>query len=273
MMRRSGPMPFALPAFSGLTRVLILLHLAAFFLLALAGLALHNSGELLMRFALVPALCPHGAWWQLLTYSFVHPSITGTLTEMLSIWFLMGYLESMHRPGWLLGLYITSILGTAFTIVMIYGLADAGTGMQASFPIAGGFGGLFGLLVAMGLLHGEVQFLLFFTLNVSARAMAIIYGLIAFAMLITSQHIYALGQLGGALFAFLYIWMAPEAGLGPWMSERWYSIANGYYRWKRRRAGRKFEVYMHKQGKTVHLDGYGRPINDDKDPRDPKHWN
>jgi hypothetical protein len=48
-------------------------------------------------------------------------------------------------------------------------------------------------------------------------------------------------------------------------------MRNRYYRWKRRRAARKFEVYMKRQGKTVKLDGQGRILNDDPD--DKKRWN
>jgi hypothetical protein len=54
-------------------------------------------------------------------------------------------------------------------------------------------------------------------------------------------------------------------------SEQWYSMRNRYYRWKRRRAARKFEVYMRAQGKTVRFDGQGRQIDDDAD--DKKRWN
>jgi hypothetical protein len=50
-----------------------------------------------------------------------------------------------------------------------------------------------------------------------------------------------------------------------------YAVRNRYYRWKRRRAARKFEVYMRSQGRTVRFDGNGRPI--DEDPDDRKHWN
>jgi hypothetical protein len=38
-----------------------------------------------------------------------------------------------------------------------------------------------------------------------------------------------------------------------------------------RRAARKFEVYMRKQGRTVHFDGRGKQIDDDRD--DKKRWN
>ena len=33
------------------------------------------------------------------------------------------------------------------------------------------------------------------------------------------------------------------------MSEGYYGLRNAYYRWKRRRAGRKFEVYMRDRGR------------------------
>jgi predicted lipid-binding transport protein (Tim44 family) len=48
-------------------------------------------------------------------------------------------------------------------------------------------------------------------------------------------------------------------------------MRNSYYRWKRRRAARKFEVYMRSQGRTVHMDGSGKQIDDDHD--DKKRWN
>ncbi len=54
-------------------------------------------------------------------------------------------------------------------------------------------------------------------------------------------------------------------------SEAFYGLRNRYYRWKRRRAARKFEVYMRKQGRTVRFDGNGRQIDEDQD--DKKRWN
>jgi hypothetical protein len=50
-----------------------------------------------------------------------------------------------------------------------------------------------------------------------------------------------------------------------------YGVRNAWYRWKRRRAARKFEVYMRKQGRTVRLDSRGRQI--DEDPDDKSRWN
>jgi hypothetical protein len=82
---------------------------------------------------------------------------------------------------------------------------------------------------------------------------------------------HAFAQLGGALAGLLYIRVAPRRGVTFAFSEKWYALRNGYYRWKRRRAGRKFEVYMRSQGRTVRFDSQGRPLDDDPD--DTKRWN
>ena len=56
--------------------------------------------------------------------------------------------------------------------------------------------------------------------------MAIIYGLIAIAMLFSQQRMYAFAQLGGALAGWLYAQMAPRRGLSFLLSERWYGLRN-----------------------------------------------
>jgi hypothetical protein len=139
-------------------------------------------------------------------------------------------------------------------------------------PLYGCFGGIFGLLVAIGALYGDMQFLLFpLPIGIKARYLVAIYALVTVAMLFGQQRMYAFAQLGGALAGLLYIRLAPRRGLSFTFSEQWYALRNRYYRWKRRRAARKFEVYMRSQGRTVHFDGNGRPIDDD--PNDKKRWN
>jgi hypothetical protein len=90
-------------------------------------------------------------------------------------------------------------------------------------------------------------------------------------MLFGQQRMYAFAQLGGALAGLLFIRLAPRRGVNFAFSEQWYGLRNRYYRWKRRRAARKFEVYMRSQGRTVRFDGQGRQI--DEDPDDKKRWN
>jgi hypothetical protein len=99
----------------------------------------------------------------------------------------------------------------------------------------------------------------------------VIYALVAVAMLFGQERMYAFAQLGGALAGLLFVRMAPRRGVSFLLSESWFGLRNRYYRWRRRRAARKFEVYMRRQGRTVKFDGQGRLIDDDPD--DKKRWN
>jgi len=111
----------------------------------------------------------------------------------------------------------------------------------------------------------------FFTIGIKARYLAAIYALVSIAMLFGEQRMYAFAQLGGALAGLFYIRLARAgASLSPSASNG-SRCATANYRWKRRRAARKFEVYMRSQGRSVRVDGYGRPIDKDRD--DKKRWN
>jgi membrane associated rhomboid family serine protease len=274
-MARFGSAQFAFPEFSGATRRLILWNMAAFFVLLLAttarlGVLLNLFGHLALR----PEMVLAGEIWQPLTYSFVHPSLIGTLFELLSLWFLAGFLEPMHGARWLNGLYASSVLGAAITAILIFFIGWKLGYPPPVLPIAGCLGGIFGLLTAIGLLHGDVQFQLMFVIGIKAKYMAILFALVALAETFGEQRIYAFAQLGGALAAILYVRAAPRRGFGFAISESWYGLRNRYFRWKRRRAASKFQVYMKKQGRTVRFDGQGRLLDeDDVKHDDRKRWN
>jgi hypothetical protein len=273
-MARIGATPFAFPDFHGATRRLVLVNLGAYFLLAVAGLMAPEATRSALAYLLFyPTTFLHGWIWQPFTYSFVHPTglVVSTMFELLSIWFLAGFLESFHNDTWVMGLYAASVVGTALAALAIYGASAAVSSSLVTFPLYGCFGGIFGLLMAIGLLYGDVQFQLLFVIGIKARYMAIIYALVAIAMMFGSMRMYAFAQIGGALAGFAFIRMAPRRGFSFLLSEKWYGLRNGYYRWKRRRAAKKFEVYMRSQGRTVKFDGSGKQIDEDHD--DKKRWN
>src|SRR6185437_13060245 len=120
-MRRIGSSPFAFPSFSGATRQLILINLGTYFALLLAGLVSTESGNSLASLlAFSPPDFLHGWLWQPFTYSFVHLGIMATLFELLSLWFLAGFLENFHSSNWVWSLYGVSVLGTAVAGLVIY---------------------------------------------------------------------------------------------------------------------------------------------------------
>ncbi len=276
-MPRIGATSLAFPDFHGATRRLVLANLTAYFVLALAGLAFPSvTRDFIGWLVFDPYRFVHGAIWQPITYSLIHRTgaVLGTALELLSLWCLAGILESFHGAKWVTSIFGFSALGTTFAATAIWG---AGTALGSSFvlapvPLYGCFGGIFGLLVALGLLHGDLEFFLFpLPIAIKVRYLAMISGLIAIAMLFGAQKQYAFSQLGGALAAWMYIRMAPRRGVSFVVSEQWYGMRNRYYRWKRKRAARKFEVYMRSQGKTVRFDGNGRQIDEDHD--DKTRWN
>jgi len=272
-MARFGSSPLAFPDFKGATRRLILINLATYFALLLANFASPFAAKIAGSLVLDPFSFMHGALWQPLTYSFVHVGIVGTLFELLSLWFLAGFLEAFHDANWVTSLYAISVLGTAAAALVLYLVAStlAPSLLANVNPLYGCFGGIFGLLVAIGILYGDTQFLLFFVIGIKARYMVIIYALVAVAMLFGQERMYAFAQIGGALAGIAFVRMAPRRGMSLMLSESWYGLHNRYYRWKRRRAARKFEVYMRSQGRTVKFDGQGNRIDEDAD--DKKRWN
>ncbi|HEV2484654.1 MAG TPA: rhomboid family intramembrane serine protease [Terracidiphilus sp.] len=271
-MSRIRSSPFSFPDFSGTTRTLVFVNLAAYFAFLLAQLmSAETAGNLFKLLGFDSYAFLHGLIWQPFTYSLIHVGLIGTLFELLSLWFLAGFLEQMHSSSWINGLYAVSVLGTAAAATAIYALHGPLGYALPLVALFGCFGGIFGLLAAIGTLYGDTEFLLFFTIGIKARYMVVIYALISIAMLFGEQRMYAFAQLGGALAGWFYVSMAPRRGMSFMLSERWYGLRNGYYRWKRRRAARKFEVYMKSQGRTVRFDGNGRQI--DEDPDDKKRWN
>jgi membrane associated rhomboid family serine protease len=272
-MPRRGAIPFSLPDFRGATRRLVFLNLLAYFALLLLQVADHQVYSwLFIHCVFVPQAFLGGWLWQPLTYSFIHPSLVGTLFELLSLWFLGSFLETPHGASWVTGLYAASVLGTAAAATTaIYIVADAVRMPLLQVPIYGCMGAIFGMLIVIGVLYGEVEFLLFFAISIKARYMAAIYALISIAMLFGEQRMYAFAQLGGAVAGLLYMRLVPRRGFNFMFSETWYGLRNRYYRWKRHRAARKFEVYMRKQGRTVRFDGQGRQLDEDQD--DKKRWN
>jgi membrane associated rhomboid family serine protease len=274
-MPRSGPITMTFPPFSGLVRRLVLANLAVFFGLALLRW-IAPGFEALMESTLwlEPAAVVHGQIWQLVTYAFLHIGILDILFGMLTLWFTGALLEGSYGSRWLGELYLSSILGggilaslIAFTHVF---------GLRPDVPTFGSWAGVFGLMVAIGMLFGDQEFLLWFVFRIKAKYLVAIYILIAVALLLKAHDPFsALVQLCGAFSAFLYLKLSPRKGLSFGFSERYFALRNDYYRWKRRRAARKFEVYMRKQNREVHFDKDGRYVDPDdirrRNPND-KSW-
>jgi membrane associated rhomboid family serine protease len=258
-----------LPPFAGMTRRLIFANLGVYFVLAMLGLlAPRLAGSITAALMLAPWSVVHGQVWELVTYSFVHNGVLDILFAMLTLWFCGAMLEGAYGARWLGELYLTSVVGGA---VLASAIAFSGLFHLTPLAIAAGaWGGIFGLMIAIAMRFGDQEFLLWFTVRVRAKYMVAIYILIALALLLRESNAFAaLLQLSGALFGFLYVRFAPRRGMGLGFTEQYYGLRNAWYRSKRRRAAKKFEVYMSKQGRQVRFDKEGRYLDPDDPRRDP----
>jgi membrane associated rhomboid family serine protease len=232
-------------------------------------------GMLEMHLVLHPAAIGHGEVWQLASYCFLNLSILGILFSMLILWSCGSILEGSYGSRWFMELYFTSAIAGAL-------LASASTfthrlGLKPDDITAGAWPALYGVLMVIAIRFGDMRFMpLFpFRLTISARYMVAIFVLIDLAILLRAHDTFtALTELTGALCGWLYLKYAPRRGLGFGFSEQLYGVRNAYYRAKRRRAAKKFEVYMGKQGRKVKFDSQGRYIDPDEERRDPndKRW-
>jgi membrane associated rhomboid family serine protease len=254
----------AFPDFRGFTRTLVVWNIGIYFAFLLVHLAAPAlEARLLLLFALTPALVAHGYLWQLLTYCFLHSGLLGTALELLSIWFLGAFLEANNGSRWVAELFFISVLGASLTAVAL-AFATASTGGLGIGLLTGAFGGIFGLLIAFGVLYGDMQFTLFpLPVTMKAKYLVAIYMLFALAQIFGQSRVYALAQLGGALLGYIYIKSAPRRGFSAATSQRYFNLRNDYYRWKRRDAAKKFEVYMRKQNRDVRFDSEGRYVDPD----------
>ena len=269
-MPRTQSMTLALPPFGGATRQLVLINVVAYLAIALLHWFVPGVISFLVaHLVLVPAAVARGEIWQLATYSLVETSLLGILFGMLTLWFAGSLLETSFGTRWVYELYLASVVGggllaslIAFTHVMT---------LRPDLVATGAWAGIFGLLMAIAMRFGDQEFTLWFVLRLKAKYMVAIYLLLALATLLKAGNAFnALIELMGALSGFLYVRFAPRRGLAGGLGERWYGLQNDLTRMKRRRAAKKFEVYMRKQNREVRFDDQGRYIEPEDPPRSRK---
>jgi len=257
-----------LPPFTKAVKWLVLINAGVYFLKILLDAVDGSLGRLIFTvFGLVPSLVTHSFFiWQLGTYSFLHNGLFHLLFNMLALWMFGAQLETDWGFKHFIEFYMFCVVGAAITTVAV-----AYTGIGGVNPgtiTVGASGGIYGVLMAFGLLYGDNEIMLF-PIPISIKAKYFVAGLafIALASAVSAsgpgngEAIAYSAHLGGLLFGFLYVKFVPRRGLAIGASEQYFGLRNSYYRWKRRRAARKFEVYMRKEhNQKVSFDEHGNYI-------------
>jgi membrane associated rhomboid family serine protease len=221
----------------------VLWNLASFFLFLILGAVSGRTASTLWGLlALDPGLVVRHGWiWQLATYCLVHGGVISTLFELLSLWSLGGFLESTFGSRWFFEIFAVSVVGAGISAVALSFV------VAPLMPLYSSWGGIFGLMIVWGVKFGEMETMLFpVPVMIKAKYIVWIWMLLAAAFLFSVMRVFAFAELAGALFGWLYLRYAPSRGFAFAGSEGMYGLRNKYYRWKRRRAAKKFEVYMRK---------------------------
>lgn len=268
-MRRSGePLTLSFPPFTravvwliGINTAFYLLYLA----LSLAGLPIRTYT--LAYFALTPVAVVHGWIWQLLTYGFIHYEFWHWFGNMLGLWMFGAAIENGWGSRRFVELFSIGVVGAAITTVALSYAHVLGNPFSQT---VGASGGVFAVLLAFGMLYGDQEIMLFplpFLIKAKYFVGILIVVTLALAMSGGGNVAYV-AHLGGLFFGWLYIRRGMKGPLvNVSFSERFYGMRNSYYRWKRRRAARKFEVYMRQHDRDVHFDEHGNYIPPDDDSR------
>ncbi|MDR1075875.1 MAG: rhomboid family intramembrane serine protease [Xanthomonadaceae bacterium] len=194
------------------TRTLLIINIVVFVLQWLAA----SSGSLVFSgFMLWPpepssvAGSVHGPGfhiWQLLTYGFLHGSATHLLFNMLALYMFGGSLELTWGGKRFLNYYLVCIVGAGLCQAAV-GWWSMSKGGQA-YPTLGASGGVYGLLLAYGMLFPNQRIMLLFPpIPMKARTFVIVFGAVELVLGVTGMQsgVAHFAHLGGMLFGWLMI--------------------------------------------------------------------
>jgi membrane associated rhomboid family serine protease len=264
-MNRGRTISFSLPPFAGWVKRIILACTGIFIaqlILDRFGLPFGTTED---WFALFPVDVLHGEIWQLITYSLAHHSFGHLFFNMLTLWFIGSYLEGDWGRRRFLECYIFCVIGAGLVTIAVSYVHLLG--MDPARGTVGASGGIFGLLMAFGILYADQEMFMFpLPFSIKAKYLVGIWIVVAIVSVFdrTQNGVASFAHLGGLLFGFLFVKFLPSRGLSYAASERYFGIRNSYYRWKRKRAGKKFEVYMRDHDRKVTFDEHGNYVPPDE---------
>ena len=268
--RSNGPITVSLPPFRGVTRRILLAAVIVFFALLVLGLFARDGAGLIGSLCAFSPTTAYKLLWQLFTYPFINSGLISLLFAAISVWFFGSTLEDELGSRWLGEYFVATTAGGAVLATLF--VLTLGRLLQISpLSMASGLWPFsLALLLAFASLHPDQELNFNFILRVKAKYVAIIYLLVYLAVALAShEKLDAVLVLANALAGWLFLRLAPRRGLQFGLGEAVYGWKNAWVRSRRRRAAKKFSVYMQKQGREVHFDESGRYLDPDGKPRDP----
>ena len=190
------------------TRALLIANIAVYLLQA-------NGFALLESFALWPPASgdfgsPGFAPWQLVTYSFLHGSLTHIAFNMFGLYMFGSEAERLFGPRFFALYYLASVIAAGITHLVITSLIGG-----PPIPVVGASGGVYGLLLAFGVYfpHRTVV-LLIPPIPMKARTFVFVFAVVelVFGVTGTASGVAHFAHLGGMLGGWLMILWRRSSG-------------------------------------------------------------
>jgi len=263
-MPRNVNFDMGFPPFRGAVRQLIIASAAIYVIILLLLSFAPADGQMLVALgALSPNAIHHGWIWQFVTYAFIYVDPFDFVLSLLGIYFLGWAVEERIGSAAFYALFFgTTILAG------VAGFALSLSGVIAQGAATGCGAAVNAILMVFYLFNRNAPIMLFpIPMQFPVKWIVIATAGIEAAYLLLHHFdlfdfVLLLGLGAGYIWYALFLTRRTSIGL----SEKYFSMRNSYYRWKRRRAARKFEVYMRDHNRTVTFDEHGNyiPPEDDK---------
>lgn len=162
----------------------------------ISGFGSESIGRVLAAGALWPAsvLVDH-QWWRVLTSAFLHAGLIHIGVNMISLWSLGRFIETVAGSKRMLAIYIVSLIASGLGVVYFSGSANLDT---PTLGASGAIFGLFGALFAIGFKLGKPGMEL-----VRANVGILVLNLVmTFTISAISKQAHVAGLIAGFLFTF-----------------------------------------------------------------------
>lgn len=251
-------------------RYIVVVSAGIYIAIVLLSAFTRQAGDQILALGgLFPPAVGHGWIWQLVSYGFVDRDPWHFLMTMLAVYFLGSAVQERIGSRALLELYLSSLVGAG-----ILGSVFTLTGAIRPDIVFGAGAAANAILMVFYLLFREAPIMLFpIPIPIPVKYIVIFTAAVEGAYFLLSRFaLYYLVLLLGLVTGYLwYRFLWRRASLSAVVQDRVYGMRNSYHRWKRRRAARKFQVYMrkHQHDPKQYFDEYGNfKPPDDGDKKD-----
>jgi membrane associated rhomboid family serine protease len=263
------------PRFSGAVRAIILISTAIYVLLLLIGVFAPPYAEKLIDWAVLqPEHIRHGWVWQFVTYAFIQGTPLNFLFAMLAIYFLGSAVEQRIGSRRFVEMFFAAVIGAG-----VVGFLLSFSKVFAQGPAFGSGAAANAILMVFFLLYRDAPIMLFpIPIPIAVKWIVIFTAAVQGAyLLLTHFSLFFTVPLLGLGVGYVWFRLTWRRSISGFFEAQVFGLRNSYYRWKRERAKKKFQVYMrkHDQDPKQYFDQYGNfrpPDEQDKKDRGPGGW-